>query len=324
MNTATNKKTVILAIPAILLMAGGGALLYWTINSLYIASSMLAVVSTALLSVFMYILGASLPGWSIKQENMYHCGGRNNGIMFALLLIAAGSLLLCFNTEILNPVWKTFFFSWPMLLFVIGATNICKSHFISGMLFAATGIFFLIGKTSEIFPEGIHSEQLTTTYWPVLIVVCGILILLGVIIRPGRFKNGRFNKGYHHKGNWKEGYTPDENENSDGKINYQFVFSGTEQVILDPIFKGGRIDVTFGGMELDLRRTSLAEGDTFLSINTTFGGVEITAPDSWDIEIQAKSTIGGVTDSRDKNVEKDRTRKLIIIATCTLGGIEIK
>ncbi|MDR2915624.1 MAG: cell wall-active antibiotics response protein, partial [Tannerella sp.] len=158
----------------------------------------------------------------------------------------------------------------------------------------------------------------------VLIVVCGILILLGAIIRPGRFRSGRFRKGHHHKGNWKENYTPGENENSDGKINYQFVFSGTEQVILDPVFKGGRIDVTFGGMELDLRRTSLAEGDTFLSINTTFGGVEITAPDNWDIEIQAKSTIGGVTDSRDKNTEKDRTRKLIIIATCTLGGIEIK
>ena len=77
-------------------------------------------------------------------------------------------------------------------------------------------------------------------------------------------------------------------------------------------------------MELDLRRTSLAEGDTFLYVKAVFGGVEITAPDNWDIEIHSKGFVGGVSDSRVKNIEKDHTKKLIIIAQSTFGGIEIK
>ena len=84
------------------------------------------------------------------------------------------------------------------------------------------------------------------------------------------------------------------------------------------------IEVTFGGIELDLRRTTLAEGDTFLNINVVFGGVEITAPDNWDIEIRPNRFAGGIEDSRVKGLEKDRSRKLIIIAKCTFGGIDIK
>lgn len=316
----TNKTNTLQAILAIVFIIGGGILLPWTINTLFNTLPALAVISLTLLSVFAYILGASLLGKSLqKRTEHYSCGRADHGTMFALLLIAGGLLLLCFNTGILNPAWKSFFFSWQMLLFVIGAINLSRLHMIPGTIVTAIGLFFLIEKTSVIYPYDIHFGLFVSTYWPALIILLGVLILLGAI-----FRTGRFGKNHHRKGNWKENYTPDENENNDGKINYQFSFSGTEQVILDPVFKGGSIDVTFGGMELDLRRTSLAEGDTFLYVKTTFGGVEITAPDNWNIEIRSKAVLGGVSDSRDKNIEKDLTRKLIIVANNTLGGIEIK
>lgn len=314
-----NAKSVLLAISAIVLMVGSGALLTWAINDLYYTSSALVVIPLALLSVFTYILGASLLGQSIRKENTYQRhGGLSSGIIFALLLIAGGTLMLCFNTGILNPIWKGFFLSWPMLLFIVGSINICRLRIILGIICAATGKFFLMEKAMIIYPDNFVYEQFISTYWPALIIIFGILIFLCIIIRPGRYKRKR------HKGNWKENYMPGENENNDGKINYQFTFSGTEQVILDPVFRGGNIDLTFGGMELDLRRTSLAEGETFLYINAIFGGVEITAPDNWDIEIRSETIVGGVTDSRVKNIDKDHTKKLIIISKCTFGGIEIK
>lgn len=318
MSTTKNKSNAFQAMLAIVFIIGGGVLLPLTINNLYNASPAIAVISLTLLSVFIYILGASLLGSALQKGNAGHsCGGANHGTTFAFLLIAGGLLLLCFNTGMLNPAWKNFFFSWPMLLFVIGATNLSRLHVVSGTILVATGLFFLIEKTSAIYPYDIHLGPFVATYWPALIILLGVLILLGAI-----FRSGRLGRRHHHKGNWN--YTPNEQEINDGKINYQFSFSGTEQVFLDPVFKGGSIDVTFGGMELDLRRTSLAEGDTFLYVKTTFGGVEITAPDNWDIEIRSKAVLGGVSDSRDKNIEKDRTRKLIIVANSTLGGIEIK
>jgi predicted membrane protein len=319
MNTNKNKKNGLLAIPALLLMIGSGALLGWTINDLYNTVSPLWVISLSFISVLLYITGASLMGWSLRKRNRYSSYEHaHNGVLFAFLLIAGGLLMLFFNTGTLNPVWKSFFFSWPMLLCIIGAINVCKFHFISGITCAAAGKFFLIEKAAGIFPGNFAYEQFASTYWPALIIICGVLILSGILFHPGRCRRN------HYKGNWEKDYIPDENENNDGKINYRFTFGGTEQVILDPVFRGGTIDVTFGGMELDLRRTSLAEGDTFLYVKAVLGGVEITAPDNWEIEIHSKGFVGGVSDSRVKNIDKDRTRKLILVAKSTFGGIEIK
>jgi hypothetical protein len=316
----TNRKNVFFTVSAIVLMIGSGALLERTVNGLYNTSAALAVISLSLLSVFLYILGASLMGRRLQKDGMHRSyGGVNNGILFAFLLIAGGLLLLCFNTEALNPAWKALFFSWPMLLFVIGAVTVCRNRFTSGIIVSAAGYFFLMEKASRIYPGNIVFEQFSATYWPGLIIVSGVLILLGILAGPGRFR-----RNHHYRGENRNG-TPGENENRDGKISYQFVFSGAEQVILDPVFRGGTVDVTFGGLDLDLRRTSLAEGDTFLYVKALFGGVEITAPDNWTVEIHSKGGFaGGVCDSRVKNTDRDPARKLIVIATSTFGGIEIK
>lgn len=301
-------------------MVGSGALLAWTINSLYYTSPALIVISLSILSVFTYILGASFFGRRIQKSGYRSYEGLYNGMMFAFLLIASGLLLLLFNINYFSRAWRVFFFSWPMLLFVIGAVNVCRRRITSGSIIGSIGYFFLMKRASAIFPEDLMLEQFESTYWPALIIILGVFILLGLLIGPGRF--GRYRR---HRGTWKESYAPNENENNDGKINYQFFFSGAaEQVILDPVFKGGTIDVTFGGMELDLRRTSLAEGDTFLYVKAAFGGVEITVPDNWNVEIHSKGFVGGTNDSRMKNFERDSTRKLVVIAKATFGGIEIK
>lgn len=319
MNTRTIKHNVWPVFAALLLTAGSGALLTWSVNGLFYISSPPIVLSLTLLSVFTYIAGAVLLGRTVDSAYKYHGNGNRNGVLFAFLLIAGGVLILCFNTGMLNPVWKYFFLSWPMLLFVIGTIFFCRMKIILGIILATSGIFFLMEKASNIYPDGVHLAQFTAMFWPVLLIIFGVVLLLGFVIRPGRFRPGHRR---HRKGN--EQSASDINENIDGKINYKISFSGIEQVILDPVFKGGTIDVTFGGVELDLRRTSLAEGDTFLEIQVLMGGVEVTAPDNWDIEVRSNGFIGGVADSRIKTTEKDRSRKLIVIAKCTLGGIDIK
>lgn len=317
----TKNNGIIPAIFAIILMVGSGILLNRAINTLFMAATPFVVISMVLLSVLVYVAGATLMSRSISRHNgsqSYAHNKTRNGIIFALLLIGAGILLLCFNTGWLIPVWKSVFFSWPMLLFIIGIIHICKFHFIWGIILAAIGKYFLLSEISKIYPDTLAYEQFLSTYWPVGIILLGILIFALIILRPKNLKHR------HPKGNWNESYITGEQEKQDGKINYQFTFSGTEQVILDPEFKGGNIDVTFGGMELDLRHTSLPEGETFLYINALFGGVEISALDHWEIEIRSKSFLGSVSDSRVENTDKDQSRRLILVAKCTFAGIEIK
>ncbi|MDR1119948.1 MAG: DUF5668 domain-containing protein [Dysgonamonadaceae bacterium] len=310
-----NKKNVLFVACSIVLMAGGGLLLERMMNVFYRTSSDIMVILLSLLSVFLYVAGAVLMGRCTNKNRLHRSYvGIHNGTVFALLLIAAGVLLLGFNTGYLPLEWRNFFFSWPMLLLVIGFMNVCRFRFISGIIIIVAGMFlFLSRATAAYFPESFLS-----TYWPVLIIVLGILLFLAILLKPKRF--GRkcidgYRKDIHHANAGADG---------DGKINYRFVFSGMEQVVLDPVFRGGNIEAIFGGMELDLRRTSLPEGDTFLHVKAIFGGVEITVPDSWEIEIHPKPFAGGVDDSRMKNSDRDKSRKLVVIAECTFGGIEIK
>ena len=308
-----------IAATSIVLMVSGGLLLNVTLNILYGTLPALLVILLTLSSVFLYIIGALFMGRCINNGRRRFMGmsGINHNVVFALILVAIGLLLLEFNMDLLPHIWKRFFFSWPMALLVLGIGQLFKPKFIGGVILSLTGIFFLFSKAANIYPDIELYEQFISTFWPLLIIIAGVLILLSAILRPGR-------RRFNHKVTCADDKQTNQSENNDGKINYRLTFSGTEQVILDPVFKGGNIDITFGGMELDLRRTSLAEGDTFLYITAVFGGVEITAPDNWDIELRQNRFAGGVEDSRVKGVEIDRTRKLIIIAKCTFGGIDIK
>ena len=117
MSTIKKRQNILLAISSVILMTGGGLLLNQTLNVYYNTSSALFVVSLSILSVFLYLTGASLMGRCANKNNVRQSwSGISNNIVFALALVAAGMLLLGFNTAYLPPVWKGFFFSWPMLL----------------------------------------------------------------------------------------------------------------------------------------------------------------------------------------------------------------
>jgi predicted membrane protein len=270
-----------------------------------------------LASVFLYVAGASWMGRIIVQRGEYwRFGGFHNGITFALLVIGIGLLLLCLNGGMLPVAWKCFFISWPMLLFVLGCSALCKIHYVPGIILTSIGTFFLVQR----FPGGSFDGQFVSTWWPVFIIIGGGLIFFSILLKPKQFIRAR----RHKKGCWEDNHFSTQKENSDGAINYKLVFSGMEQVILDPVFKGGIIETVFGGMELDLRLTALREGDTYLYVKTVFGGVDIKAPDSWLIEIRSDSAFGGVTDDRSKSRDFDHSKKLIIVANAVFGGVTIK
>jgi predicted membrane protein len=317
MDTKTNKSVVLSAF-AIALMAMSIFFLGWTINTLTHSIEPGGIFVIILISVLLYVAGATWMVHIIIQTGRYwRYGGFHNGIMFALLVIGLGVIWLCLNNGMLPVAWKWFFISWPMLLFVIGSSHLCKAHYVPGIILASIGTFFLIPRFTGITGTSFDGQFLSS-WWPIFIIIGGLLIFFSILLKPGNF---RFH--HHRKGCWKDNQSPTREENRDGKVNYKFIFSGSEQVILDPVFKGGHIETVFGGLELDLRRTSLPEGETFLHVETVFGGVNIKAPEDWHIEIRSESVFGGVTDERFRSQNIDLTRKLILAANCTFGGITI-
>ena len=316
MESKTNKSGL-LSVLAIVVMACSGLLLGWTINVLSQSIEGGLTFILVLASVFLYVAGASWMGRIvIRAGDYWKYGGFHNGVLFALLVVGTGILLLCFNGGMLPVAWKIFIISWPMLLFVLGCCELCKIHYIPGIILTAIGVFFLVQRYPGVSFDG----QFTATWWPVFIIIGGLLIFFSILLKPKKI----FGNTRHQKGAWEEKYSATSEENRDGKINYKFVFSGAEQVILDPVFKGGHIETVFGGLELDLRKTSLPEGETILFVKAVFGGVEIKAPEDWFIDVKSESFLGGVVDDRFKGQNIDYAKKLVIVANAAFGGVTIK
>lgn len=255
-------------------------------------------------------------------------GGMWGVVLFGAVLVAAGIVLFIFSSGMVMAEWKRVIVSWQMLLVVIGVIQLCKADAASGITFLAVGTFFLIPRIDSALPGVIDvSPDFVSSYWPVLIMIFGVSLILGIVVRRHGSGERRHNCtcGSGEKGRQGDEYQA-EPGNPDGTVCYSYFFSGSEQVFLEPVFRGGSIRAVFGGMELDLRHTSLPEGSVFLRVDAVFGGVEIKVPDDWNIVLESHSIFGGVQDERGpyKLSERDGGRKLVIVANCVFGGCSIE
>jgi predicted membrane protein len=235
---------------------------------------------------------------------------RMKKFIFGLLVISAGALLIAFNQGYIPDEYRHIFFSWQMFLIAIGVINLGSSDsWIPGIVLIGVGGFFLLPELSPVY------HDFAVTFWPVLLIVLGILII---------FKKRRFRDHHRWHRRWEHHSNQDDFKFENGFIDESNVFSGNKRIISPGEFKGGRISNLFGGSEIDLTQTTLAEGDNYLEIDCVFGGISLIVPGDWDIHIRVKTTMGGFVDKRRNVRTTDTTRKLIIRGKTTFGGGEIK
>lgn len=243
------------------------------------------------------------------------------GIVFGLMLITIGLVYTSYHAGWMSYEWRHVIISWQMLLIAIGLVSLAKRQITQGIILCAIGFFFILPRIASL--AGFYGFDWISglgwhTIWPVALIIVGILIFArarsgkpcGNTFDKEHGRNGR-HTSYHNSGN--------------GYVRISHVFSGSDQVFLDPYFKGGSIETVFGGMSLDLRRTDLNEGSTYLKISTVFGGVTIYVPEDWYVEIRSDSVFGAFNDKRAYPVNnKDNNKRLIIEAECVFGGGEVK
>ncbi len=228
---------------------------------------------------------------------------------FGVIVIIAGLLLLLVNTRLLPYELKHILISWQMLLIAIGIVSffISESRTPGIILILIGGIFIL----PRVFVTFFHySFNVMHFFWPLILIAIGVLIL--------------FRKMPHHR-RWQPGINRQAQPLDDGFIHEENIFGGGKQRIMHQVFRGGHINCIFGGSEIDLTQSTLAEGINELEINTIFGGVTIIVPTDWKIQLKITSILGGFTDKRVYVKESpDPTRVLVIKGSAIFGGGEIK
>jgi len=226
------------------------------------------------------------------------------------VLILVGAVLLLENLEIVNFNLPPYVFSWQMILITIGLIiTINSTDKTGGLIVMGVGIIFLLPR---IFNYAFTVWQL----WPLVIIFVGIAMIVN------RRKLTR--KFVHIK------IDDDENTKTkveDGRLSEVAIFGGGNKTIVTDNFRGGEITAIFGGSEIDLLDSKLAEGENILEITAIFGGTTLIIPREWRVEINALPIFGGFSDARRKTapvIETNDGRKLIIKGTFIFGGGEIK
>ncbi|MDR2040307.1 MAG: cell wall-active antibiotics response protein [Bacteroidales bacterium] len=244
--------------------------------------------------------------------------GRNNRVAWGIVLVMAGLLFLGINFGYISMHLKSVVFSWPMILIVIGLISLFKKNYTGGIVLLMVGGFFIMPRIINAFPSvfrGLDAGNFVGLYWPVLLIAAGILVLFRFASRP---KEVKWHRQRHHFTSHKS-----EGIHTDKGFVKSSVFANGEYIILDPVFYGGDIEVVFGGITLDLRKTTLPEGITYLHSDAVFSGIIIYVPEDWTVEFHTSAIFGGAHDKRNAG-NTDESRKLIIFGDYVFSGIEVK
>lgn len=287
---------------------------------------------------------------NLKRNNMKcnsrksHCNPLFNTIAFALFLILVGAAFLGFNLGYIPMSFKGVIFSWPMLLVVIGLVHFCKRHFWSGILFLLVGGFFMVPSLIEVCPSlfPVGSGEFVHLYWPILLIAAGVLFVLHHLCPCSHPYGKCFSRHFHSCGSTSKRYNDSvdsetsESTNTDepvfdknakrssGYFKKDSIFSSGEHIVLDPLFIGGEVNTVLGETILDLRKTDIKEGDTYLKTSTVLGSLVIFVPVEWSVDIRTESVLFSFEDKRYHAGTTDVTKRLLIISSGVLGSGELR
>ncbi len=232
----------------------------------------------------------------------------SSGTTFSCILIIVGVLLLSKRLGWISYELSDILLSWQMLLIVLGIYSLTKRHWLGGSALLTVGASYLAPHLNLPWLP-VYTPELI---WPVLLIIAGIAFLCKSVCGKTTSRKS-----------W-EAHTKNEYTTTDGFVRSENLFGSIRQVVLDEIFKGAVIHNRFGGTIIDLRRTEIEVGETYIDIDCSFGGVEIFLPSHWKVETICQVMMGGCEDKRIPHPNIDQTRSLIIRGNITLGGVEIK
>ena len=216
------------------------------------------------------------------------------------VIVLIGIVLLLSTTGFvrMRSVW-----GWIAALFVlVGAWALVRSEFrnLVGpvMIIAIAGTFFL--RNVGLLPDGVIG-----TWWPLFVVLFGLLIMINRSRRRQRIRL--------------EGHGA-------GEVTSVAVFGTDERRPVTERFTGGELVAVFGDARLDLSDASVRVRPAIVETITVFGSAEIRVPEGWDVRLETLSVFGETSDRRRGGDKRDSTDdpELIVTGIALFGDIELR
>ncbi len=238
--------------------------------------------------------------------------------MLGIVLVLCGLILFAFNIGWLNPAFKSIIFSWPMLLILLAVMGYFKRQKMFPTILLLLGVFFILPRFESVYPGflGSAGKDFTSNFWPLLLIIIGLFLIIEVVV--SRKKRISFITNFVG--------TQSATGESGGWISKDIVFGSSESVFLEPVFRGGDLDVAFGGIVIDFRKTTLPDTTVHLDIDAIFGGVTLYVPEDWCVKPNFDSAFGGYSDKRPNvtAADSDSKSKLILKGSLLFSGCTVQ
>jgi predicted membrane protein len=239
-----------------------------------------------------------------------HCNYRRNRpqsrILFGAIVIVVGVVALLGNFGVLDA--RAVLHFWPTIFIIFGMLKLSQSHHPAG--YAVGGAFVATGTLMMLNNAGIINFHMRD-WWPLFVILGGVLILFKGMSRDGRDRQGHDDSGM-----------PDgEQVMHADRLNTTAVMSGANIKSDTQDFHGGELTAVMGGIELDLRQASIRT-EAVLNVFAFWGGIAIKVPADWSVVAHGVPLLGGID---DKTVPPmNPAKRLVIEGYVIMGGLEIR
>jgi predicted membrane protein len=222
--------------------------------------------------------------------------------LFGLSIIGIGALALLDNLHVFDiALLRTF---WPLAFVIWGIARLGWPHHPGSRWFGL--VLIVVGALMTAHNLG-HAEFDLRQWWPVFIILAGASIAL------------RGNRPWVHLGRAR--FEPQALEHADA-VDIDATFGAVELRNDSRAFKGGKISISFGSVELDLREAVMDGPEVVIDLRTSFGGLEMRVPREWQVVVQVSATMGSV---EDRSVPPSAPgHRLILRGEASFGGVEIR
>jgi predicted membrane protein len=250
------------------------------------------------------------PDWRLQMRRR-HAGPRGPRIFFAILLIAAGTLLFLGNLGLL-PI-HSFWDLVPIGMIVLGFVRLLQCARLSGRLFGALLIVF--GCLFLLVNLGVLHVRARDGSWPLsmLFIVFGIGLLLKVL-----------ESGQEHHPLWR--WPRPGGGDKVNALDDIAVFAAVKRKLDTLDFRGGEVRTLFGEVKIDLRRTGIASPQEPVTVDATaiFGAIKIRVPDAWRVNVNGVGVLGAYEDKTIPPNQIAGAPLLIITGLAMFGSVEIE
>lgn len=109
------------------------------------------------------------------------------------------------------------------------------------------------------------------------------------------------------------------------RIEHSVLLGGIQIRNDSPHFRGGRVSTVLGGVDIDLRKAVLAPEGADLVLDAVLGGITVRVPEDWVAIVTSSAAVGGC-ENRTKKAGAAAPGPSVLRVRCSgvLGGVDIR